>query len=123
MKCSKKLNFITNLVLNSITEFERKIENKTIFVEVGTLDDQERHLALEMPTSRMTHAKRERENTPANNIKSKPKQLKLVINSRLLACKAIGEQLYPYAKLALRVSPYFHVLAIFKSFDYQLLSN
>jgi hypothetical protein len=28
---------------------------------MGTLDDQEQHLALEMPTSRMTHAERERE--------------------------------------------------------------
>jgi hypothetical protein len=30
-----------------------------------TLDDQEWDLALEMPTSRMAHAERERENTPA----------------------------------------------------------
>jgi hypothetical protein len=53
------------LVLNSITEFERKIENKIIFVEVGTLDNQEWHLALEMSTSRMAHAERKRENIPA----------------------------------------------------------
>jgi hypothetical protein len=30
-------------------------------MEAGTLDDQEWHLALEMPTSRMAHAERERE--------------------------------------------------------------
>jgi hypothetical protein len=30
-------------------------------VEVGTLNDQERHLALEMPTSRTAHTERERE--------------------------------------------------------------
>jgi hypothetical protein len=59
-----KLNFITILVLNSITKFERKIENKNNLWK-RTLDDQERHLALEMPTSETTHAGRERENTPA----------------------------------------------------------
>jgi hypothetical protein len=38
----------------------------------------------------------------------------VAINSRLLACKAeIGEALY-YAKLALRVDPYFQVLALLK---------
>jgi hypothetical protein len=31
------------------------------FAEAKTLDDQERHLALEMSTSRMVHAERERE--------------------------------------------------------------
>jgi hypothetical protein len=36
-----------------------------------TLDHQEWHLALEMPTGRMAQAKRERE-----NIKTKPEQLK-----------------------------------------------
>jgi hypothetical protein len=29
MKCFENLNFITNWVLNSITDFEQKIENKT----------------------------------------------------------------------------------------------
>jgi hypothetical protein len=33
------------------------------FVEAKTLNDQERHVALEMLTSRMAHAKREREHT------------------------------------------------------------
>jgi hypothetical protein len=38
----------------------------------------------------------------------------MAINSQLLACKAeIGYALY-YAKLALRVSPYFQVLALLK---------
>jgi hypothetical protein len=38
----------------------------------------------------------------------------VAINNRLLACKAeIGEALY-YAKLALRVDPYFQVLALLK---------
>jgi hypothetical protein len=40
----------------------------------------------------------------------------VVINNQLLACKAIGEQHYLYVKPTLRVGPYFHVLAIFKSF-------
>jgi hypothetical protein len=41
------------------------MENKNIFAEAKTLDDQERHLALEMLTSRTAHAERERESTPA----------------------------------------------------------
>jgi 3-phenylpropionate/cinnamic acid dioxygenase small subunit len=46
-----------------VTEFEQKIENKRYFTEARTLDDQEWHLALEMPTSRTAHTVRERENT------------------------------------------------------------
>jgi hypothetical protein len=52
----------------------------------------------------------------------------VAINSQLLACKAeIGEALY-YVKLALRVDPYFHVLALLKlmtllAFVNQLHSN
>jgi hypothetical protein len=47
-------------------------------VEAGTLDDPEWHLALEMPTSRMAHAARERERAHLqNNINAKPEQLKL----------------------------------------------
>jgi hypothetical protein len=57
-----KLDFITIYVLNLIIEFERQIENK-YNLRKRTLDDQERHLALEMLTSRMTHDERERENT------------------------------------------------------------
>jgi hypothetical protein len=45
-----KLNFITTWVPNLITEFERKIENK-IILQKWSLDDQEWHLVLEMPTS------------------------------------------------------------------------
>jgi hypothetical protein len=37
--------------LNLITEFERKVKNKRAFAEAKTLDDQEWHLAEEMPTS------------------------------------------------------------------------
>jgi hypothetical protein len=62
-----KLNFITIWVLDSITEFERKMENKNI-LRKRSLIDQERHIALEIPTSEMTHTRRgggERENTPA----------------------------------------------------------
>jgi hypothetical protein len=40
-------------------------------VEAGTLDEQERHLALEMPTSRTAHVKRERESTPAKEYQDK----------------------------------------------------
>jgi hypothetical protein len=43
------------------------------FVKAGTLDDQERHLALEMSTSRMAHTERERERAHLrNNIKTNP---------------------------------------------------
>jgi hypothetical protein len=34
-----------------------------MIAKARTLDDQERHIALEMLTSRMAHADRERENT------------------------------------------------------------
>jgi hypothetical protein len=34
------------------------------------------------------------------------------INNRLLACKAERDKLYNYVKPALRVSPYFQVLAL-----------
>jgi hypothetical protein len=37
---------------------------KIHFVEAKTLNGQEQHLVLEMPTSRMAHTERERENTP-----------------------------------------------------------
>jgi hypothetical protein len=89
-----KLNFITNLVSNSVTEFEQKIEN-FFFAKTGTLDDQEWHLVLKMPTSRTTHAERERENIPTKQHKGKAWATKtqqdlpvdMDINSRLLACK------------------------------------
>jgi hypothetical protein len=54
----QKLNFITNWVSNLVTEFERNMENKNILWK-WSLVDQERHLTLEMSTSRMAHAKRE----------------------------------------------------------------
>jgi hypothetical protein len=63
-------NFIIILVSNLIAEFERKIENKTICGS-ETLDDQEQHLALKILTSKMTHAGRERENTPAKQYQDK----------------------------------------------------
>jgi hypothetical protein len=48
------------------------------FAEVKTLNDRERHLALEMPTSRTDHTEREREREHLeNNIKAKNEQLKL----------------------------------------------
>jgi hypothetical protein len=44
-----------------------------MFVEAKSLDDQERHLDIEMPTSRTAHTDREREITYLqNNIKIKP---------------------------------------------------
>jgi hypothetical protein len=46
-------------------------------VNAKTLDDRERHLALEMPTSRTAHADRKRERHLQNNNKAKPEQLKL----------------------------------------------
>jgi hypothetical protein len=46
-------------------------------VEAKTLDNLEQHLALEMLTSKMAHADRERETHLQNNIKVKPEQLKL----------------------------------------------
>jgi hypothetical protein len=49
---------------------------KDIFAK-RALHGLKRHLALDMLTSRMPHADRERENTLANNIKAKPEQLKL----------------------------------------------
>jgi hypothetical protein len=40
-------------------------------VKAKTLDDQEWHIALEMPTSRTAHADRERENTPTKQHQEK----------------------------------------------------
>jgi hypothetical protein len=73
----------------------QKIWNKT-FVEAESLNDQERHLALEMPTLRMAHVDRERENTHAKQHQGKAWATKaqqdllvnMVINNRLLICKA-----------------------------------
>jgi hypothetical protein len=36
----------------------------------------------------------------------------MAINSRLLACKTLWDELYTIDKLALRVGPYFHVLPL-----------
>jgi hypothetical protein len=46
-------------------------------METKTLDDRERHLALEMPTSKMAHVGRERENTPAKQYQGKAEATKL----------------------------------------------
>jgi hypothetical protein len=54
-----------------ITKFEWEIGNKNIFAEAGTLDDQEQHFTLEMATSRMAHAERERESTPVKQHQGK----------------------------------------------------
>jgi hypothetical protein len=48
---------------------EEKI--KYIFAEAKTLDDRERHPALERPTSRTAHADREREKVPAKQHQGK----------------------------------------------------
>jgi hypothetical protein len=89
-------NFITIWVLNLVTEFEWKMENKNILWK-RSLVDQEQHLALEMPTSEMAHVGREgeRENTPAKQHQGKAWETKaqqdlpinMAINSRLLPCK------------------------------------
>jgi hypothetical protein len=90
-----KLNFIIILVSNSIIEFWAEGRDWKQFAEEKTLDDQERHLALEIPTSEMDYARRERENTPAKQHQAKAWAIKaqdnlpvnVVINSRLLVCK------------------------------------
>jgi hypothetical protein len=41
-------------------------------MEAKTLDDRERQLTLEMPTSRMTHVDRGEREHMQNNIKAKP---------------------------------------------------
>jgi hypothetical protein len=118
-----KLKFITIWVSNSITKFEWKIENKKWLVEAKTLDDREWHLALEMSTLETAHAGRAREITPIKQQQDKPwanntqqdLPVNVVLNSRLLECKAIREQFYLYAKHVLRVGLYLQVLAIFKS--------
>jgi hypothetical protein len=71
-----KLHFITNWVLNSIIEFDRKIENKND-LRKRRVDDLEWHLALEMPTSETAHARVRERTHLQNNIKVKPEQLKL----------------------------------------------
>jgi hypothetical protein len=55
-----KLNFITIWVLNLITKFWAEDREINKFVDVKTLDDQERHLTLEMMTLEMAHTRRER---------------------------------------------------------------
>jgi hypothetical protein len=51
---------------------------KYIFQKQKHSMNQEWHLALEMPTSRMAHTEKERERAHLqNNIKTKPEQLKL----------------------------------------------
>jgi hypothetical protein len=49
----------------------QKMENKNIFVKVKTLDDREWHLTLEMSITRMAHADKEREKTPAKQHQGK----------------------------------------------------
>jgi hypothetical protein len=55
-----KLNFIIIWVSNSITELWAEDREINKFVEAKTLNDQEWHLVLEMSTSEMAHARRER---------------------------------------------------------------
>jgi ribosomal protein L11 methylase PrmA len=89
-------------------------------MELGTLDDQEWHHALQMLTLETSHAERERKNTPTKQHQdkdwaTKTKQdlpVNMTIDNRLLACNASWDKLYNKAKPALRVSPYFQVLAL-----------
>jgi hypothetical protein len=64
MKCYENLNLLHFKFWIRLQSFTRKMENRNIFVEAKTLDDQERHLTIEMPISRKAHADREREKTP-----------------------------------------------------------
>jgi hypothetical protein len=69
---------------------------KYIFAEVKTLNGQEWHIALEMPTWRTAHAKNGGESTPAKQYQGKAWETKsqqdlsinVAINSRLLASNA-----------------------------------
>jgi hypothetical protein len=80
-----------------------------------------------MTTLKTAHADRERD-TPAKQQQgkawaSKAQQdwlVNMAINTRLLICKTeLGEALY-YAKLALKINPYFQVLALLKLMPYLL---
>jgi hypothetical protein len=66
-----KLNFINSLVLNLITEFWAEDREWKHFPKVGTLNDQKRHLALEIPTLRMAHTESKREITPTKQHQGK----------------------------------------------------
>jgi hypothetical protein len=73
-----KFNFVAIWVSSLITEFWAEDKKYKHFTEVGTLDVQEQHLALEILTSRTAHSERERERAHLqNNIKEKHEQLKL----------------------------------------------
>jgi hypothetical protein len=73
------------------------MENRNI-LRKRSLIEQGWHLAVEVPTSEMAHTGRERENTPVKQHQGKAWATKaqqdlpvnMAINSRLLACKAIG---------------------------------
>jgi hypothetical protein len=96
-----KLNFITIWVSNLITEFWAEDENK-IDLRKQSLIHKEWHLAVEVPTSVMAHAERERENTPTKQQQGKTWATKaqqdlpinVAITSQLLACKASWDKLY-----------------------------
>jgi hypothetical protein len=73
-----KLNFIIILVLNSITEFERKIENKIHFAKANTPWYRMTPCPRDAELKNGSRRKRERERAHLqNNIKAKPEQLKL----------------------------------------------
>jgi hypothetical protein len=90
-----------------------------------------------MPISRMAHVDRERERTHLQKQQqdkvwaTKAQQdlpVNVTINSRHLACKAEKDKLYNCVKPTLRVSPYFQVLALIKTYPFftflnQLYSN
>jgi hypothetical protein len=63
MKCFENLTLLP-------FKFRKRLRIKH-FAELKTLDDRERDLAIEMPTLRMAHVDRERENTPAKQHMSK----------------------------------------------------
>jgi hypothetical protein len=69
MKCSENLTLQLEFQIRSQT-FKQKKQNKIHFAEAKTLDGQERHLALQMPISRMAHVRGERETHLQNNIKT-----------------------------------------------------
>jgi FtsZ-binding cell division protein ZapB len=64
MKCSESLT----LLQIEVQSFKRKNKSKR-HLQKRTLDEQERHLALGMPTLEMAHAEREREHTYKTTLK------------------------------------------------------
>jgi hypothetical protein len=70
MKCSESYIFLQMEFQIRLLSFKSKIENKR-YLQKRSFIDQERHLALKILTSEMTHAGRERKNTPTKKYQDK----------------------------------------------------